>query len=263
MKHFLILGLAVLSTSAFAQSYDSSTEFENEMNNENIDAQEMQDHSSSANSKFKQKQSQEAGEFDRYQAKDAQNQEDNAAAAASATSSNQPLADKGGRHMFEFNIDSILAAAISFDKVKTKGQDSDNDTNMQFSGNYFYGVHPMLQIGGRVDYFNGVGAVEDIETMSLDIGGYINSDQDFSRAAFLGAFVGAGWAQQFGDTSSRDDLRQATVSIGKRFPLSRWGIRHITWTPELALKYQNSTTDQSLDYTQSLQLRILQFSVLF
>jgi hypothetical protein len=51
--------------------------------------------------------------------------------------------------------------------------------------------------------------------------------------------------------------------VGKRFPLDRWGIKHVTWTPELAFKFINSTTDESIDYSQSAQLRLLQFSVLF
>jgi hypothetical protein len=227
MKKTLVVGFALLTSSAFAQSYDSSN---SQMNNTD------------------------------YSAMDSRNREE---AGSRMGDNTLQLAEAGSRHMFEFNIDSILAAAISFDKIKTEGQDSDNDTNYDLSLNYFYGVHPNLQVGFRFDYFKGLGAVEDIETLGLDVGGYWNFDEDFSRALFLGGFVGAGWAQQFGNDASRDDLRTASLSVGKRFPLDHWGIKHVTWTPELAMKFINSTTDESIDYQQSLQLRILQFSVLF
>lgn len=229
MKKTLVMGLALLTSTAFAQSYDSSN---SQMNNTDFSGMESQ------------------------------NMDEDSGASTPGDQTLQ-LAEAGSRHMFEFNIDSAMAAAISYDKIKTKGSSADNETNYDLNLNYFFGVHPNLQVGARFDYFKGLGAVEDIETLTLDVGGYWNFDEDFSSAIFLGAFVGAGWAQQFGNDASRDDLRQATVSAGKRFPLDRWGIKHVTWTPEVALKMINSTTDESIDYQQSLQLRLLQFSVLF
>ena len=225
MKERLVLGLALITSTTLAQSYDSS----NSQNNMTDSA------------------------YNSGMDSDEQNMGDRTL----------QLAEAGSRHMFEFNIDSAIAAAISFDKIKTKGRDSDNDTNYNLKLNYFFGVHRFLQLGARFEYFKGLGAVEDIENMNLDVGGYWNFDEDFSRAIFIGGFVGGGYAQQFGNDASRDDLRSATVSIGKRFPLDRWGIKHVTWTPELAFKFINSTTDESIDYSQSAQLRFLQFSVLF
>lgn len=174
-----------------------------------------------------------------------------------------PAAQEGVRHMFEFNIDSVEAAAISFDKIKTKGQNSDNETNMNVDLNYAYGVHRLLQLGTRFNYFTGVNGSEDEENLSLAIGGIFNHSEDFKNAAYASLYLGAGWVQQFGNDSSRDDLRFATLSVGKRFALEQFGIKHVTYTPEVSLKFANSTTDESLDYSQSLQLKILQFSVFF
>jgi hypothetical protein len=42
-----------------------------------------------------------------------------------------------------------------------------------------------------------------------------------------------------------------------------FGVKHISYTPEVALQTINSTTNDSLDYSQSLEFRFLQFSVFF
>ena len=174
-----------------------------------------------------------------------------------------PGAAQGMQHMFEFNIDSIEAAALSFDKIKTQGQDADNGSNLNLSLNYAYGVHTFLQAAVRFDYFSGVNGTEDEENMNLAVGGILNFDENFEQALYTSLYVGAGWAQQFGDGASRDDLRFATLSVGKRMPLDAFGIKHVVYSPEVSIKLVNSTTDQSLDYSQSLQLKFLQFSVFF
>lgn len=174
-----------------------------------------------------------------------------------------PAAAEGMRHMFEFNVDSVESAALSFDKIKTKGQDADNGTNIDLDLNYAYGVHPNLQVGTRFEFFSGVKGSEDAENLSLSVGGIFNTNPDFTRSPFVSLYVGAGWAQQFGNDSSRDDLRFATLSIGKRFPLEHLGLKHVVFSPEVSAKFVNSTTDESLDYSQSIQFKLLQFSVFF
>src|SRR4051812_11957535 len=67
-------------------------------------------------------------------------------------------ADPGSQHMFEFNIDSALRGALSFDKNKVNGASSSNDTNWDLSFNYFYGVTRLIQAGFRFNYFSGVKA---------------------------------------------------------------------------------------------------------
>jgi len=185
------------------------------------------------------------------------------AGSKDSTNLSLPLARQGRRHMFEFNVDSPLKAAISFEKNKVKGSDSDNETNAALSLNYAYGIHRLVQAGMRLNYFSGVSGGQDLENMDFSIGAILNSEEDFTRSMFAALYVGAGWAQQFGAGSTRDDLRFTTLSAGKRIPLERFGLEHVTWTPEIALKTLNSTTNASLDYSQSLEFRILQFSVFF
>ena len=48
-----------------------------------------------------------------------------------------PAAAEGMRHMFEFNLDSVEAAALSFDKIKTKGQEADNGTNLDLLSEFY------------------------------------------------------------------------------------------------------------------------------
>lgn len=174
-----------------------------------------------------------------------------------------PLARQGRRHMFEFNIDSTLKAALSFERNKVKGSDAENESNAALSLNYAYGIHRLVQAGFRLNYFSGVNGNTDIENMDVSIGAILNSEEDFTRSMFAALYLGAGWAQQFGNGTSRDDLRFTTLSVGKRMPLEGFGLEHVTWTPEIALKTTNSTTDSTLDYSQSLEFRILQFSVFF
>jgi hypothetical protein len=237
MKKTLVMGLALLTSTAFAQSYDSSN---SQMNND---------------------QGFNSGSSD-YSGMESQNM-DEASGAAVPGGQTVQLAEVGSRHMFEFNIDSAMRAAVGFDKTKVRGGSSDNSTNYEFDLNYFYGVHRLLQVGFRFEYFNGLGRATDLERVDLQVGAYLNSEEDFSRAAFIGGFVGGGYSQTYGNQGARDDLRSATISVGKRFPLDRWGIKHVTYTPELALKYTNSTTDRALDYSQNLQLKILQFAIIF
>jgi hypothetical protein len=172
-------------------------------------------------------------------------------------------AAEGMRHMFEFNLDSVESAAISFDKIKTKGQDTDNGTNLDLSLNYAYGVTSQIQAAARFDYFSGVNTSEDEENFGLAVGAIYNFSEDFLSALYVSAYLGVGFAQQFGDNASRDDLRSGTFSFGRRFPLDMFGVKHVVYSPEVSMKFVNSTTDESLDYSNSLQFKVLQFSVFF
>jgi hypothetical protein len=174
-----------------------------------------------------------------------------------------PAAAEGSRHMFEFNIDSIEAGALSFDKTKVKGNDAESGSNLALAGNYAYGATTFLQTALRFEYFSGVENAGDQERFNLSVGGIWNFDQDFTRSIYASAYVGMGFAQQFGANSSRDDLRFGSLSLGKRIPLDMFGIKHVVYSPEVSFKVTNSTTDSNLDYAQSLQFKFLQFSVFF
>lgn len=173
-----------------------------------------------------------------------------------------PAAMEGVQHMFEFNLDSVLAGALSFDKTKVSGSDADNDTKLDLVFNYAYGVAPFLQVATRFNYLSGVSGGSDVENFNIEFGGILNSMEDFTNAGYVSIYLGSGWAQDFG-ASTRDDLRSATLALGKRMPLERMGLKHVTYTPELAVKTVNSTNNSGLDYSQSLEFRFLQFSVFF
>jgi len=92
--------------------------------------------------------------------------------------------------------------------------------------------------------------------------GVLNTIEDFTDAAYVSLYLGAGFAEEF-CPNTRDDLRFATLAVGKRFQLNNIGLKHVTCSPEIAVKNVSSNTSQALDYSQSLQFRFLQFSVFF
>jgi hypothetical protein len=178
-------------------------------------------------------------------------------------SGSTPVASPGVRHMLEFSPQTMEAAVLSFDRIKTKGGDADTGANLVFDMNYAYGVSRFLQAGVRFHYLSGLSGAEQSEAMNVQVGGIFNLTTDFTQSAYASLFVGAGWQQKFGTGGTRDDLRLATLAVGKRFPLTMFGIKHVVYSPEVALAMVNSTNDESIDYSQSLEFRLLQFSVFF
>lgn len=171
-------------------------------------------------------------------------------------------ASEGVRNMFEFNADSVLAASLAFDNSKVRGSDTTNDSRANISLNYAYGFSSLWQVGARMNYFSGLSGSNDHENFDLSVGLILNSIEDFSQAAYASLYLGAGWAEEFGP-NTRDDLRFATLAVGKRFQLNNIGLKHLTYSPEIAFKNVASTNSKALDYSQSIQFRILQFSVFF
>ncbi len=173
----------------------------------------------------------------------------------------------GSRHMFEFNADSVLKGILSFDKSKTRGSEADNDTQLDISLNYAYSLPtmPMLQLGGRLNYDKGTMAGRgDLEDYSAEVGAILNLSADLRNALYASLYLGLGWANTYGGANSgTDEILTSTLAVGKRFGMDAWGIKHLTYTPELALENINSTTGSSLEYSQNLQFRFLQFSVFF
>ncbi|MGE3608496.1 MAG: hypothetical protein AB7I27_02820 [Bacteriovoracaceae bacterium] len=180
------------------------------------------------------------------------------------------MAQDNTRHMVEFNADSLLNAVLSFSKSKTKGQDSDNDTNLRLNLNYAYSLPmmPNIQVGGRVLYNKAtVAGRGDAEDYRFQIGGIYNHSSDLMNSVYASLYLGVGWANTYGTRSGgygrKDETMLSTLALGKRFDLSHWGGKHVTYSPEIALQNENSTTGSALQYRQDLQLRILQFSVFF
>lgn len=175
--------------------------------------------------------------------------------------------DSGGnRHMFEFNADSSLFGMLSFNRSKARGTSTDNNTELNLDLNYAYSLPmiPRLQLGGRGLYVKDVSAAGDVENWGLQIGAIYNLSDDLQNAFYGSIYGGMLWNHEYGRTGAGDDeVTVATLAVGKRFDLDRWGINHVTYTPEIALQTKNSLTRRSFDYTQDLQFRFLQFSVFF
>lgn len=174
----------------------------------------------------------------------------------------------GTRHMFEFNADSMLKGVLSFDKSKTKGQSADNDTALNLNLNYAYSLEtmPRLQLGGRLNYAKGaVSGRGDAEDYGFQVGAILNHSEDLQNSIYASLYLGMNWANTYGPSTvgRKDEVLLSTIAVGKRFSLQPWGIKHLTYTPEIALQNRTSTTGSALQYAQSLQFRVLQFSVFF
>lgn len=171
---------------------------------------------------------------------------------------------EGQKHMIEFNANSIPTLIWSFTKDKTKGTASENDSDIALDMNYAYTIHPNFQVGGRLNYFTGISGNNDQENLLLQAVGWFNTKAgDLQNSPFLSLAVGGGYAQTYGEAGTRDDLLNAAITAGKRFGMDRWGVKHLTWTPEVALTSSNSTNNDSFDYRQALEFRFLQFSVIW
>lgn len=187
----------------------------------------------------------------------------------SAYAQESPLdSSSGSRHMFEFNADSVLQGILSFDKSKTKGGSADNDTQLELHLNYAYSLPtmPRLQLGGRVNYEKGTeGGRGDLEDYGLEVGAIVNWMSDLENSPYASLYLGMGWDNTYGNPAAgrKDEVLSSTLAVGKRFAMDEWGIKHLVYTPEIALENLNSTTGSALEYSQNIQVRFLQFAVFF
>ncbi len=175
------------------------------------------------------------------------------------------------KHMINFQVDDLFLGTVNFDSAKARGQDSDNDTQVQLDLNYAYALPNLrnLQVGAKVNYEKGTeGGRGDFEDYGADIGAIWNfqfrgNELDLKNSMYLSAFVGYGWDNTYTSGLEDDEIFRTTAALGKRFSLENWGVDYLTYSPEIALQSINSKTGGALEYSQSLQLRFLQFSVLF
>lgn len=175
------------------------------------------------------------------------------------------------KHMFEFNVDSVLQGAFSFDKTKLRGSSSDNDTQMKLDLNYAYTLMGMrnVQLGARTNYWKDTSASQgDFENYGFQVGGIWNfsmtvNDVNIMDAMYMSLYLGLGWNNNYSGRNRKDELMTSTLSLGRRYPLLPWGLKHVVYSPEVTLQSRNSTTGEQLEYAQSFQVRFLQFSVFF
>ena len=184
---------------------------------------------------------------------------------AYAQSANNP------KHMINFQVDDLFLGSVNFDSSKSRGQDNDTDTQINLDLNYAYALPNLrnLQVGAKVNYEKGTESGRgDFEDYGGDIGAIWNfqfrgNELDLNNSMYVSAFIGYGWDNTYTDGNDDDEVFRTTAALGKRFSLERWGVDYLTYSPEIALQSINSKTGGALEYSQSLQLRFLQFSVLF
>ena len=173
----------------------------------------------------------------------------------------------GQKHMIEFNADSLLNGVLSFSKSKTKGNNADNDMNFDLRLNYAYQLpqYDLIQVGGGVNYFSGTEAGRgDAEDYGFNLAAYINNTNDLQNAYYGSVKWGIEWANTLGGVGrGKDEVGTLQLAVGKRVDLSYFGIRHLTYTPEIAFVNQDSSTGSAIEYSQSLEFRFLQFSVFY
>jgi hypothetical protein len=179
-----------------------------------------------------------------------------------------PASESGSLSMFEFNADSVLGGFFSLDKSKTRGSSADNDIELNLRLNYAYQLssHPRMQLGWRLDYLKDTNSTGDIENWGLQIGAIYNNSADLQNSMYASLYLGMGWDHSYGAASGGNSSNEnmiSTVALGRRYSLDRMGVKHLTYSPEIALQNRNATTGGSLEYSQSLQFRFLQFSVFF
>lgn len=174
----------------------------------------------------------------------------------------------GDDHMIEFNANTLLNGVLSLEKSKVRGKDSDNSFDVDITANYAYRL-PMLrllQVGGGVNYFSGTEAGRgDVEDYGFNVAAFLNSSEDLKNSFYLSAKWGVDWAHTYGGANgnTKDEVGTIQFGLGKRADLSQWGIKNLTYTPEVAFVNKDSSTRSSLEYAQSLEFRFLQFALFF
>jgi hypothetical protein len=170
------------------------------------------------------------------------------------------------RHMIEFNADSSILGNLSFSRTKNAGGESDRRTNLNLDLNYAYSLQnmPRLQLGGNFLYNAGGNPGRgNFEDYFAQVGAWWNHRETLNDTLYIKALAGFGWANNYTRGTRKDEATMLTLAVGHRFPLARWGMNHLVYSPEIAFQNTNSTTGGDLEYSQDLQIRFLQFSVLF
>lgn len=185
--------------------------------------------------------------------------------------SNVSFAMHDSNHMLEFSADSLLQSTLSFNHSKSRGSNGENDTSLDLNLNYAYQLSSLkqFQLGTKLSYNKGTDQTAvDFENYGFKIGGFLNLSHwnspeslDLLNSYYISVFLGMDWANNYSGANRKNELLTSVISYGKRFDLGRWKISHLSYSPEIALENVNSTTGSGVEYSQSIQFRMLQFSM--
>ena len=166
------------------------------------------------------------------------------------------------KHMVNFDAGEIVGA-LRWDSSKEKGSSSTEDKMRGLTLNYAYTLTSYLQVGAKVNYFRNSGDGYTQEDYGFQVGAIYNHGSDIRSAYYASLYTGMDWQNAYEAGGSRDEILKTTVAVGKRFPLSFVNLENVVYSPELAWESLNPTKSSSTEWTQSLAVKFLNFSVFF
>ena len=171
------------------------------------------------------------------------------------------------KHMVEFNADSILLGQFAFKLTKDRADQNAEETKTGLLLlNYAYSVTEHLQLGARGSYSKFEGEGSKGENTGLSLGVIYNLGPDLRNAYYVSVYGGFEWSRYEDNTSPTDRGEEVfgRLSFGKRFPLTFLNLENVTYSPEVAMTSTSSTkSNSSVDWSQDLAFKFLQFSVFF
>lgn len=178
-------------------------------------------------------------------------------------------ASNGTKHMIEFNSDSVLQSTLRLNKSKQAGASVNDDVEFDLSAGYARQLDsmPRLQLAGRVAYLKGEDQKTDIENYGFQVGAIWNHRADLMDTLYASLYTGLTWNRSYGAGNIMTEFWNTNLAVGKRMPMTRFGMSHVVWSPELALVSSNATNAGNrpgkIEYSQSIEFRLVQFSVFF
>lgn len=168
------------------------------------------------------------------------------------------------KHMVQIGTDNTTIGNLSWESEKTRGSNSSESKAAYAFANYAMTVTSNLQAGVKGEIFNVSSDGSSSDSFGLQVGGIYNLDTDLKKSLYASLYVGWEWGNQVDDTfeDERTEEFSSTLAVGKRFPLSFIN-ENVTYSPEIAYVSKNPTKTSGTEWTQSLEFRIIQFSIFF
>jgi hypothetical protein len=168
------------------------------------------------------------------------------------------------KHMVQIGTDNTTIGNLSWQSEKTRGSNSEEQKAYYVFANYAMTLTDHLQAGAKVELSKFTFGDSASNTLGLQVGGIYNLNTDFRKSLYASLYVGWDWGHEVDDDfeDSRTEAFSSTLAVGQRFPLT-FISENVTYSPEIAYVTTNPTKSSDTEWTQSLEFRILQFSVFF
>lgn len=192
------------------------------------------------------------------------------------------------KHMISFGRNGLgwSAGAEEIEGKSSSAFDSIEYFMNNLALNYAYRLGARFQIGGffqntkekyTFERKGGGGSPSEIATMVVGITGIYNFSDDFTQAWYVGANVAHfnyedEVSHDFANAEGKNPMEQDDTGeiyelfVGKRFSMKKWGINHITYSPNISVyhkKHGKDFKDQRATKGLGTTLQVLKFDVLF